>query len=174
MSSWQAAEALWPEKDEARASSLFHTTLHRLRRSLNGEAVVSQSRRYALSGELNPSYDVKNYERQAQQALRGGADLGVLRELIGVYGEYLPGFDSPWCDDVRMRLQDAQLGLLGQAGGHAAEAGQWREAAGYHQQALNLDPLSEQDWEALARALSAGGDPRAPLAARREAWWMTN
>ncbi len=174
VSSWEAAEALWPEKDEARASSLFHTTLHRLRRSLDSEAVISQSRRYALASELSPSYDVRNYERQAAGLLRATPDLGLLRELVGLYGEFLPGYDSPWCDEVRARLQEVQMGLLSMAGRQAFASGHHREAAAYHQQALNLDPMSEPDWDALARALKSIGDPRAPLADRREAWWMGN
>ncbi|ADV66181.1 response regulator [Deinococcus maricopensis] len=174
VSSWEAAEALWPEKDEARASSLFHTTLHRLRRSLSPEAVTSQNRRYALTATLNPEYDVRQYERLAGQAERARLGLDELRELVDQYGEFLPGVDSPWCDDVRQRLQDTQISLLGLAARAAHDAGRHKDAAHFHQKALTLDPLSEPDWSGLERALSSIGDSRADLARQRVAWWATD
>ncbi|GAA5534389.1 response regulator [Deinococcus aluminii] len=174
VTSWEAAEALWPEKDEARASSLFHTTLHRLRRSLSNEAVVSTNRRYALAPDLHPDYDVTRFELLAAQAEQGSLGLEELRELSGLYGHFLPGADSPWVDDVRTRLEQKQLGVLGLAAQAATQAGRARDAAAFHQRALAIDPLSEPDWQGLARALGTIGDPRARLAAQREAWWAVD
>ncbi|KEF33469.1 response regulator [Deinococcus sp. RL] len=171
VTSWEAAEALWPEKDEARASSLFHTTLHRLRRSLSSEAVVSTNRRYALAEGLQPDYDVARYERLAKQAEAGSLGLEELRELADLYGLFLPGADSPWVEEVRARLEVKQLSVLGLAAEAATAAGRPKDAAQFHQRALALDPMSESDWRGLTRALEALDDPRARLAARREAWW---
>ncbi|WP_407540281.1 response regulator [Deinococcus radiomollis] len=172
VSSWEAAEALWPEKDEARASSLFHTTLHRLRKSLDNEAVSSSNRRYTLSADLNPDYDVQRFELMAGQADQSRLGLEELRELIGLYGQFLPGVDSPWADEVRNRLEQRVLGLLNLAAKLASEAGRAKDAAQFYQRSLSIDPLSEADWDGLARALENIGDPRARLAVRREAWWM--
>ena len=171
VTSWEAAEALWPEKDESRASSLFHTTLHRLRKSLNNEAVTSQNRKYALAAGLNPEYDVQRYELLAGQAEAGSLGYEELRELVGQYGTFLPGADSPWVDDVRARLEQTQLNLLGLAARAASLAGKPKEAAQYHQRALTLDPMSEGDWQGLQAALDTLGDPRARMAEQREAWW---
>ncbi|WP_414657544.1 response regulator [Deinococcus sp. VB343] len=171
VTSWEAAEALWPEKDESRASSLFHTTLHRLRKSLNNEAVVSQNRKYALAGTLSLEYDVQRYELLAQQAEAGSLGYEELKELVGQYGTFLPGADSPWVDDVRARLEQTQMSLLGLAARASTEAGKPKEAAQFHQRALSIDPMSEQDWQGLAKVLDTIGDPRARLAAQREAWW---
>ena len=171
VTSWEAAEALWPEKDESRASSLFHTTLHRLRKSLNNEAVVSQNRKYALASVLNPEYDVQRYELLAQQAEAGSLGYEELKELVGQYATFLPGADSPWVDDVRARLEQTQMSLLGLAARASTEAGKPKEAAQFHQRALSIDPMSEQDWQGLAGALDTIGDPRARLATQREAWW---
>ncbi|EYB68670.1 Response regulator [Deinococcus phoenicis] len=174
VTSWEAAEALWPEKDEARASSLFHTTLHRLRRSLSGEAVISTNRRYALAADLRPDYDVARFELLAAQAEQGALGLEELRELTGLYGHFLPGADSPWVDDVRSRLEQKQLSVLGLAAQAATQAGRAKDAATFHQRALALDPMSELDWQGLTRALDTIGDPRARLAAQREAWWAVD
>ena len=174
VTSWEAAEALWPEKDESRASSLFHTTLHRLRKSLSNEAVVSNNRKYALAPDLKPEYDVQRYELLAGQAEQGSLGYEELRELVGQYGTFLPGADSPWVDDVRARLEQKQLSLLGLAAQAAGTAGKPKEAAQFHQRALGIDPMSEQDWRGLSRALETLGDPRARLAAQREAWWAVD
>ncbi|WP_309570977.1 response regulator [Deinococcus sp.] len=174
VTSWEAAEALWPEKDEARASSLFHTTLHRLRRSLSNDAVVSANRRYALNGDLNPEYDVQRFELLTAQAEQGTLGLEEMRELITQYGNFLPGADSPWVDDVRARLEQKQFSLLGIAARAATTAGKAKDAAQFHQRALAIDPMSEQDWQGLAKALDSIGDPRARLAAQREAWWAVD
>jgi two-component SAPR family response regulator len=174
VSSWEAAEALWPEKDETRASSLFHTTLHRLRRSLSPEAVVSHSRRYALNPELAPKYDARRYEERAERLIHSPATIDEVREVVASYARYLPDVDSEWCEDVRARLEEKQLSLLGLAARMASQAGRAREAAAFHQQALSIDPLSEHDWQGLERALNELGDPRARLARQREAWWATD
>lgn len=171
VTSWEAAEALWPEKDESRASSLFHTTLHRLRKSLSNEAVTSQNRKYALAPGLSPEYDVQRYELLAGQAEAGSLGYEELKELVGQYGTFLPGADSPWVDDVRSRLEQTQMNLLGLAARAASAAGKPKEAAQYHQRALSLDPMSEQDWKGLQASLDTLGDPRARMAEQREAWW---
>ncbi len=159
------------KKDESRASSLFHTTLHRLRKSLSNEAVTSQNRKYALAPGLSPEYDVQRYELLAGQAEAGSLGYEELKELVGQYGTFLPGADSPWVDDVRSRLEQTQMNLLGLAARAASAAGKPKEAAQYHQRALSLDPMSEQDWKGLQAALDTLGDPRARMAEQREAWW---
>ncbi|PYE53595.1 response regulator [Deinococcus yavapaiensis] len=174
VTSWEAAEALWPEKDESRASSLFHTTLHRLRRSLSSDAVVSQSRRYALSSDLSLKYDVHRFEERVETLLRAPTSFEDARDVASQYGRFLPDVDSDWCEDVRHRLEEKQLMVLNLAASLANAAGRTREAAALHQQALTLDPLSERDWEGLAKTLGEIGDPRAQLARRREPWWTTD
>ncbi|MFC6591617.1 response regulator [Deinococcus lacus] len=175
VTSWEAAEALWPEKDESRASSLFHTTLHRLRKSLGNEAVTSTNRRYSLSDQLGAEYDVQRFELLANQADSGALGLEELRELAGMYGEYLPGSDSPWVDDVRSRLEQKQLGILSHAAEKAAAAAAHKEAANYFQRALTIDPMSDRHWDGLAKSLSVLGDEsKAQMAADREMWWDTD
>ncbi|RTR25444.1 response regulator [Deinococcus radiophilus] len=172
VTSWEAAEALWPEKDESRASSLFHTTLHRLRKPLGSDAVVSTNRRYSLSESIKPEYDVQRYELLATQAGQGKLGLEELREVAGMYGEYLPGSDGPWVDDVRARLEGLQLSVLDSAASAAQTGGQTKEVVGYLQKALSIDPMSDRHWDSLATALrSLGDDSKADMADDRDIWW---
>lgn len=172
VTSWEAAEALWPEKDESRASSLFHTTLHRLRKSLGSDAVTSTNRRYSLSEDIRPEYDVQRFELLATQAEQGKLGLEELREVVGLYGEYLPGSDGPWIDDVRARLEGLQLSVLDSAATAAQQAGSHKEMAGYLQRALSIDPMGDKHWDQLAAAMQALSDEsRARQAREREMWW---
>lgn len=170
VSSWEAAEALWPEKDESRASSLFHTTLHRLRKTLPAELIVNQSRRYTLNPELRLRYDVRLYQTRGAQALRGG-DLAEVAEVTGLHAPFLPGIESEWCEEVRQELSTLQRGLLSRAALLSEQAGQPREAVRFYQQALSLDPFADDEWSELERTLRQLGDPRVSDAVRRVIWW---
>lgn len=170
ISSWEAAEALWPEKDEGRASSLFHTTLHRLRKILPADLVVNQSRRYGLSPEFGLRYDVRLYRNRAAQALRGG-EVADLAEVAALYAPFLPGVESEWCDEVRQELAGVQRSLLSRAGALSEQGGQPREAVRYYQRAISMNPFAEEDWQDLDRVLRGLGDLRQAEAARREVWW---
>lgn len=175
VTSWEAAEALWPEKDESRASSLFHTTLHRLRKSLGSDAVTSTNRRYSLSDDIKPEYDVQRFELLAAQAEQSKLGLEELREVVGLYGEYLPGSDGPWIDDARARLEGLQLSVLDSAAMAAGEAGNHKEMVGYLQKALSIDPMGDKHWDMLAAAMRALSDEsRARQAEDHEMWWDTD
>lgn len=168
-SSWEAAEALWPEKDEEKASSLFHTTLHRLRRSLAPEAITQANRRYGLSEALRLRYDVQEYRRRAREALDAD-EIGLLDGAIALHGDFLPGFESDWCEEVRAELGAIQVELLRRAAAlHEPERPQL--AARYSEQAVRIDPLDERNWRDLERLLNRLEDPRSRAAARRIPWW---
>lgn len=168
--SWAAAEALWPEKDESRASSLFHTTLHRLRKSLGSEAVVSNNRRYSLSEDLKPKYDVERYSLMAKQA--GGLSLSELRDVVAMYQEFMPGSDGEWVEEVRARLEELQQGVLTVAATAATAEGEYAAAVKFLQGVIDIDPLSDKHWEDLVRALEDSGDhQKAEMSRSRDMWW---
>lgn len=169
--SWEAAEALWPEKDEERASSLFHTTLHRLRKSLYPEAIASNNRRYSLQYQLKIHYDVHTYRQNAQEALSSNA-LSSLETAANSYQIFLPGFDSDWCLEVRQQLQELQLALLIRLAEHMQPTNS-TQAIHILERAIQLDPLADQAWQILERLLLDLGDSRASAAAQRIPWWPT-
>lgn len=174
VSSWEAAEALWPEKDEERASSLFHTTLHRLRKSLYPEVIATNNRRYFIDPKLSLEYDVRNYTQLAQKALSNAQNFDLLQQAVNTYGTFLPDFDSDWCSDRRAELMETQLRLLLSLAEGYEQGTQLRLAANAYQQTVQLDPLQDSAWDGLARTLTSLRDPHAPRAAKREPWWATS
>ncbi len=170
-SSWEVAEALWPDKDEEKASSLFHTTLHRLRKSLFSEVVDSNNRRYSLLHSLKIDYDVAKYRQQSQHAL-AQFELNPLLSAIPLYGEYLMDFDSEWCQGVRNQLAQTQIRMHEQASELRQGLGQINQAVTHLEQAVQLDPLRDATWHHLERLLRLSKDPRAESAALRIPWWL--
>jgi two-component SAPR family response regulator len=172
VTTWEAAEALWPEKDEARAASVFHTTLHRLRKVMDEELVYTRNRRYYLNGELSLRYDVREYLELVQQAQRS-MDLEVFEKAVQLYhGAYLADFESSWCQDLRETLHGTHLSLLLDASRRAETLGDARRATWFAHLSTQHDPYSDQTWGELSRLYDGMGDNvRAERArARLEAW----
>ncbi len=163
---WEAAEALWPEKDETRAASVFHTTLHRLRKTLEAEAVQSANRRYYLNPDLEIAYDVRQYMEAAQTA-QAQPDLTTFDEAAKLYrGPYLAGFDSEWCEERREALHATHLGLLLDAAKVAESRGETRQGAWYAHLATQHEPFSDTAWSELSRLWEKMGDHRRAMRAR--------
>ncbi|HEX2862959.1 MAG TPA: response regulator [Deinococcales bacterium] len=163
---WEAAEALWPEKDEARAASVFHTTLHRLRKTLEPEAVNSANRRYYLNPELSIQFDVRQYLDAAKSA-QARQDQGLYDTAIRLYrGPYLAGFDSEWCEERRETLHATHLGLLLDAAKLAESRQDTHRAAYYAHLGTQHEPFSDAAWNELSRLWESMGDPRRAARAR--------
>ncbi len=169
---WEAAEALWPDKDETRAASVFHTTLHRLRKTLIPEAVLSYNRRYSLNPELDLDYDVNLYFDASRRA-RDTQNLDTFEQAARLYqGPYLAGFDSEWCEERREALHAAQLGLLLDASQLAETQGDGRRAAWFAHLAVRHEPFADAAWSKLALLWERLGDTqRAARARDRELHW---
>ena len=92
LTTWAAAEALWPDKDESKAASVFHTTLHRLRKVLDDDMVYTRNRRYYLNTELPMSYDVREYMQLVRRAQQDNT-LETFTTAVELYrGAYLADF----------------------------------------------------------------------------------
>lgn len=169
--SWEIAEALWPDKDEERASSLFHTTLHRLRKSLSADTIDLSNRRYGISEKVTVAYDVAKYRQGAAEVLSNGY-LKNLDDLMGQYSPFLQDFHSEWCGHVRQELSGLQVQLLEVAARIRSQAQQATKAIEFLQQAIELDPFREESWKLLQGLLDGLSDPRSDLANKRIPWWL--
>jgi two-component SAPR family response regulator len=159
VTTWTAAEALWPDKDEQRASSVFHTTLHRLRRVLGDGVVQARNRRYFLNAELGLRYDVREYHALAQRARREQRLEHFLAAIELYRGEYLSGVDSAWCVEQRDALHNAHLDVLLEASRLAETQGDIGQATRFAQAATQHDPYNDAVWNALGRLYERNGDP---------------
>jgi two-component SAPR family response regulator len=159
VTTYEVAEALWPGKSEAKASSSFHTTLYRLRKVMGGELVESANRRYYLRKGFGIEYDVDQYRELTQKARDAGTGEAFERAVRAYGGNFLLGFDSAWVDDVRQILHTEQLSLLQGAAERALHRGDLEAATRHYQVMTEHEPFSETAWVGLANAWEARGEP---------------
>ncbi len=172
VTTWEAAEALWRDKDESRAASVFHTTLHRLRKTLDEDVVFTKNRRYHLKTDLDLVFDVTEYQNLVRQAQQN-PEVELFAEAIKLYaGAYMAGCDSVWCEDKREMLHATHLSLLLDASRFAESHNDLRRAAWYAHLATQHETYADQAWTALARVYETLGDTRRAerARARMNAW----
>lgn len=172
VTTWESAEALWRDKDESRAASVFHTTLHRLRKTLGEDVVYTKNRRYYLNTELVVAFDVREYQDLVRQTEQAPSETLYARTIALYGGEYMSGCDSSWCEDKREMLHATHLSLLLEASHFAARQTDLRRAAWYAHLATQHEPYADVAWTTLANHYETLGDQqRAERArARTDAW----
>ena len=172
LTTWAAAEALWPDKDESRAASVFHTTLHRLRKVLNDDMVYARNRRYYLNTDLPMSYDVREYTQLVHRAQQNN-DLESFATAVELYrGAYLADFQSSWCVDLRETLHATHLSLLQDASKRAESMLDTRRATWFAHLATQHDSYNDAVWLDLSRLYERLGDEKRAERARSrlETW----
>jgi two-component SAPR family response regulator len=159
VTAFEVAEALWPGKTEARASSSFHTTLYRLRRVMGADLVESANRRYYLHSSFKIDYDVDKYRTSILRA-RELNSLGACDDALQLYqGDFLTGLDSVWIEELRQHLHSEHLTLLELAAELAGQEGDLEQATRYYQLMTEHEPLSEFAWQGLAGIWEQRGEP---------------
>ncbi|MFN3266404.1 MAG: response regulator [Deinococcales bacterium] len=166
VTTWESAEALWRDKDESRAASVFHTTLHRLRKTLGENVVYTKNRRYYLNPELEVAFDVLDYQNFVQQAEQAPSEVLYARAIELYGGAYMSGCDSSWCEDKREMLHATHLSLLLEASHFAVRQNDLRRAAWYAHLATQHEPYSDLAWTMLANHYEALGDAQRSERAR--------
>ncbi len=172
LTTWAAAEALWPDKDESRAASVFHTTLHRLRKVLDDDMVYTRNRRYYLNTDSPMSYDVREYTQLVHRAQQDN-DLESFATAVGLYrGAYLADFESSWCVDLRETLHATHLSLLQDASKRAEGLSDTRRATWFAHLATQHDTYNDTVWLDLSRLYERLGDTKRAERARSrlETW----
>lgn len=164
---FEVAEALWPGKTETKASSSFHTTLHRLRKALGPNAIRISNRRYFMDGDSNIIYDVANYRNTVAHAKKTHALTAYLAAMELYHGDFLSNLDSEWINETRSVLQTQHLELLVTAAELAKNQGKYEEATEIYQKMTTYDPYSESAWESLAEIWELRGFPALAAEARR-------
>ncbi|MFZ5594038.1 MAG: BTAD domain-containing putative transcriptional regulator [Pseudomonadota bacterium] len=158
----QLAEALWPDADGDVARQAFNTTLHRLRKLLDHDKVLSlQNGRLSLDarhcwvdawvlgrtlGQLQGQpYDGKNTRELLDKAFR-------------LYqGPFLHQEGCAWVLAPRDRLKSKFLRQLGDLCHRLEEEGDWNQAVDCYNKALEVDPLSEAFYQRLMRCYQQQG-----------------
>jgi two-component SAPR family response regulator len=166
VTTWEAAEALWRDKDESRAASVFHTTLHRLRKTLGEDVVYTKNRRYYLKNDLAVAFDVAEYQNLVRETEQAPSEVLFARAIELYGGAYMSGCDSGWCEDKREMLHATHLSLLLDAARFAESQNDLRRAAWYAHLATQHEPMQTkpgQVWHSTTKPLVTSNVLNAPV-----------
>lgn len=166
LSRGKLAGLLWPRTSEARARDRLNTCVHRIRKDLGPDRLVSVGSDLRLdirSGALR--CDVCRFE--------DALDVGEPRTAVEVYdGPFLDGFQLPgspaferWMDRERDRLRRPYHGALEMLAEEAENRSELGEAARWWRARVRDDPYDARAVRRLMQALAAGGNRVAALRA---------
>lgn len=138
------ADILWPDAEGDKAHQAFRTTLHRLRKLLGNDDVISVQDGTVT---LDPRYcwvDVWAFERHL-----GKRDVGSMEKAAALYqGRFLEKANElPWAVPLREHLHAKYLSCLRNLGRRLESVGEWGKAAACYEQGLGVDPLIEEFYQ---------------------------
>jgi DNA-binding SARP family transcriptional activator/tetratricopeptide (TPR) repeat protein len=141
-------DALWPESEGDKAPQAFRTTLHRLRKLLGNEKVISVHEGRIT---LDPRYcwvDIWAFQRHLGKP---APDVASMERAVALYqGRFLEkDIVSSWAMPLREHLHAKYLVCLSDLGQRWETAEEWGRAAGCYQRGLVVDPLIEEYYQRL-------------------------
>jgi DNA-binding SARP family transcriptional activator len=153
----QAAGALWPVGDDARAAGNLRSALWRLNKV--GVELLRVDK-YGLALHEDVLLDVRLVAAWASRLLTGVATTGDLRATPSTMDalDLLPGWYEDWALMERERVRQRLLHALEAQSHQLTEAGRFGQAVEAAMQAVGADPLRESAQRALVEAHLAEGN----------------
>ncbi len=152
--------ALWPDLRPERLAGTFHNTKYRTQRALGLAPFVLQDGLYTISTELDYQFDVAEFQqlvRQARQLPPVKAARCLARAVDLYRDDFLLGCDHDWCIEWRESLQQQFLEAVTHLSTWLVEHGHFERAIELLQRGLRCDPLREDFYRQLMRALALQG-----------------
>jgi len=159
----QIVEALWPDADID--PSVFHTTVHRLRRALSPGCVERQGSLWRISPDFSVYSEDRVFEdealraRQLLQAEVSEVNLTTALNAVAMYhGRYLDSLDANWVLVTRRRLEGLHLRLLWDVIDGLRALKRHADAISQCEIYLQISPDDERVHEAIMRSHVALGN----------------
>ena len=155
-------DILWPQSAPTNATSLLHTTLYSIRKSLMPyglDGIIRREKRgYRMDMTLVES------SRETIDALAGGKteDLERLPELY--QGSYLEDIEGSWVVDSRAWYASAFLRLCRGGARRAMDQGDYAAAADFLRAAVKQEPYDETLAQQLIRCCASMGEIKNAIA----------
>ncbi|HLK61288.1 MAG TPA: bacterial transcriptional activator domain-containing protein [Chthonomonadaceae bacterium] len=162
---WLAA-TLWPDSDQAVASTSLRKILSELRSRLGDQSERLQApSRHTLRLDLaGADVDVIQFDA----AIKSGK-LSDLERAVALYrGPLLEGCFEEWMFQERAAREHHCLQALQKLGDAALSERDYAQAVGYYQRAVDMDPWQEAARRGWMEALARRGDTNAALQVYRE------
>jgi DNA-binding SARP family transcriptional activator len=157
----EAIDILWPDADLSTGRSRLRNLLNRLRAS-SGDVVQRHDGTIALASGV--SVDAPRFEEEAAAALAARPEerVGLARRALArATGELLPGDRyAEWTIVPRERIRRRHLALIDLVADDAITRADLDEAERLLDAAISTDPIEEERYVRLARALLAQGRVR--------------
>ncbi len=146
--------ALWPDLDEDKTTSAFHSNMYRLRKALYSECIAKESGRYVLDTRGQFVFDVEQFQQllaKADAKPKGSPEALAFREkALGLYGgQFAADFYSEWAETLRWQLEEQFTGLLASLAAGYNEGRDYKRSIEICQRILELDEFNEAAWYRL-------------------------
>jgi len=168
----EVGELLWPDHDPEVARRNLRQALSSLRHAIEpptlpaGSVLQVHQSRLRLNPDL-VSTDVAEFESTvsaARHTEKPDEQYDLLYRAVALYrGELLPGFDEPWLNQERLRIEDLYVYSLRRLAACSQACGRLEEAAHFLRLGLARDNLSEEWHVELMRHYLATDRPEAAV-----------
>ncbi|NLZ93010.1 MAG: tetratricopeptide repeat protein [Firmicutes bacterium] len=157
---------LWPELDTEQASTIFHTNLYQLRKTIKtaiGEQPVQHKGGQYTLEQSKISCDLEQFELLATTP-EEETNLSILEEALSLYqDEYLAGLEYEWVYAERERLSQIYQSLLKRLAHAYLHTERLNQAAACLRSLLQVNPLLEEAHALLMTVYARLGDRMAVL-----------
>ncbi|NLT74414.1 MAG: tetratricopeptide repeat protein [Chloroflexi bacterium] len=164
------ADLLWQDVSQARAESLFHSTMYRLRKALDKRVIILEGGVYRLNPRIVHRYDVQDFESLIRlgQGSDPAAHLARMNAIDLYRTDYLEFCDSPWCYDIRQALQHDMIQILTREAEYLCSRSQIQQAETLYLRVLALDEFDERAHRGVMWCRAKLGDPSGAARQYRE------
>lgn len=155
----------WPDYSPAKVKSVFHSTMYRLRRLIAPELVIydDESARYLFNRDHDYFYDVEEFEKASDMALREeSSEEEIMRngnKAIELYrGEFLGDSSLIWCLHRREKLRQTLVHVVMRLVALHREKGNLGQSIWLYHRAIEEDPFLERAHRGLMRCYALQGE----------------
>jgi len=151
----------WPEYSTAKAKSVFHATVYRMRRVLP-EGLIGYNgpeETYVVERAADTWYDVAAFDDLVKRARKQDARRAeLLEEAVAIYrGPYLSDVYSDWAAGRREQLHERFVEALAMLARIRIDSGDPGAGIGLYRKALAEEPYREDLHRELMKALAGAG-----------------
>lgn len=150
----------------AKAQSVFHASLYRMRRLLPKGLISYDNANgvYVIDKSIDYWYDAWAFLDLIKRARAEKDKETLLEQAISIYhGEFLPSIYSDWCLERREMYQRMFIQGLTSLAALQMKSKRFNEAASQYRKAVEVEPFQEELHRGLMRALSDAGQHRDAL-----------
>jgi ATP/maltotriose-dependent transcriptional regulator MalT len=157
----QIGTTLWPIHSQARLSSIFRSSLFRVRKALYPEAILYEGEIYCLNPEASYQYDVAAFEEsfsKAELADNLVQKAYYYRQAVALYkGEFLTDLYAEWISHFREALKARYLQALAFLAQFNLNNSNHPQAIEHARKILAVEKHHEGAYHVLIRAYARSG-----------------